>query len=448
MGLPYPGPGWRVALPPQPRRSYAWVILSTLLVVSMLVALGGGAAAAWALRGGGGAPSGVAWVDVRDEVGGKAVDAVLERRTAAIRSKSLDAWMADVDQSDAAFAKRQRQEFENLIRMPFAELRFERTAQPATKMAVYLPEELFQRYHAAVKVVAVTVRHRIDGLDSRAVATPWLAVFGYAAGRWVIAGNGSGRDMPTGALGQPWDSSGAISIVRSDRVVAVVSKTDGGQALLQMAETGLRRVAEVRPGGWDGKVLITAVTDKQIFDTYFAESQDRVGQVAAIAVPYYDSVAEWSSHKAYATTRVVFNPTELSAPTAELQHDLTHEFTHAAMGPVTGPYTPRWVVEGFAEYVAYKDGKYNPAGIRAALGDLQIKTLPSNEQFYAEPRNYIGGWLACRMIAETYGQDKLFAFYEGFLRMSEVDSVAREVLGISREQLEQQWRDFVAKQRG
>ncbi|MEV8515015.1 hypothetical protein [Dactylosporangium sp. NPDC051484] len=424
-------------------------MLTALLAVSMLLAVGAVGAAAWVLRGRDGAPTASTWVDVRPEVGGKAIDDVLARHAAAVRSKSLDAWLADVDHSDPAFVKRQRQEFENLTKLPFAELSFERTVQSAPKMAAYLPSQLFDRYHAAVRVIAVTVRHRIEGVDSVPVATPWLAVFGYAGGRWVIAGDGAGKAMPTGAEGQPWDAGGPISVVRDDRVVAVLSAdaADDGKALLKLAETGLRQVAEVRPSGWDGKVLLTAVTDKQIFDTYFAESQDRVAQVAAIAVPYYGSVAEWSARPAYATTRVVFNPAELTAPKAELQHDLTHELTHAAMGPVTGPYTPRWVVEGFAEYVAYKDGKYDAGGIRAVLGDLSIDTFPADKQFYEEPRNYIGGWLACRMIAEKYGQAKLIAFYEGFMRMSEIESVSREVLGVGRDQLEQQWRDYVAKQR-
>ncbi|MGI5246157.1 hypothetical protein [Dactylosporangium sp. CA-139066] len=434
-------------LPPQPRRNYFWLVLSTLLVVSMVLALGGVAATAWVLRGDDEAPAGVTWVDVRPEVGGKAIDDVLARHADAVRRKNVDEWMADVDQADPAFVKRQRQVFENLTKLPFAEFAFERANVSAGRTGAFLPTPLFDRYHAAVRVVAVTVRHRIDGIDSKSVATPWLAVFGLVHGKWVIGGDGAGKDMPTGAAGQPWDAAGGITVVRNDRVVVVLSAGDanGGQKLLQLAETGLRQVAEVRPGGWDGKVLLTAVNDKHIFDTYFAESQDRVAQVAAIAVPYYGSVAEWAARPEYATTRVVFNPSELSAASSELQHDLTHEFTHAAMGPVTGPHTPRWVVEGFAEYVAYKDGRYNAAGIRAALGGMVVGAFPDDKQFYEEPRNYIAGWLACRMIAETYGQAKLVAFYEGFQRMSEVESVSREVLGVGQTQLEQQWRDFVAK---
>ena len=50
------------------------------------------------------------------------------------------------------------------------------------------------------------------------------------------------------------------------------------------------------------------------------------------------------------------------------------------MGPVTTARTPRWVVEGFAEYVAYKKDNVPATGIRQALGDLVISTLPTDEQ--------------------------------------------------------------------
>ncbi|GAA0724359.1 hypothetical protein Drose_37660 [Dactylosporangium roseum] len=443
-------PPWPPPLPPQPRRSYLWPVLTVLLVVSMVLALGGAATAAWALRDDGNGPIASTWVDMRPDVGGRAIEAVLHRHAEAVRKKDLAAWMADVDQTDAVFAKRQKQLFENLTKMPFAELAFQREAKPPRGSATFLPSQLFDRYHAAVHVEAVTIRHRIEGVDSKPVGTPWLPVFGYTGGKWLIAGDGAGAELPTGANGQPWDAAGPVTVKTSDHVVAVLSADDADRAktLLTLAEDGLRKVATIRPTGWDGKVFLTAIQDKRIFDTYFAESPDRVAQVAAIAVPYYNQVADWATAPAYGTTRVVFNPTELSAQTEELAHDLTHEFAHAAMGPVTGARTPRWVVEGFAEYVAYKDRKISSNGVRAALGDLVIGAFPTDQQFYNEPRNYVSGWLACRMIAEKYGQAKLIAFYEAFQRMSEVDSVSREVLGVGAAQLETQWRDYVAQQRG
>ncbi|MEU0553913.1 hypothetical protein [Dactylosporangium sp. NPDC006015] len=451
---PAPGYGWPPPhLPPPPRRSLLWPVLTTLLVVSMVLALGGAAAAALALRGGGGGETDLVsstWVDMRSGVGGKAIEELLARHTEAVKKKDLNAWMADVDQSDAAFVKRQKQLFDNLAKMPFADISFDRTRLPARQLAKFLPTQLFDRYHAAVHVEAVTIRHRVEGVDSKTVATPWMPVVAWTNGKWLVVGDAAGKDMPLGANGQPWDSTGPVAVLRNDRIIAVVSADDAqrGRNLLQMAETSLKEVIEVRPSGWDGKVLFTAVQDKRIFDTYFAESQERVAQVAAIAVPFYNQVGDWAGSPAYSSTRVVFNPTQLTAQTEELAHDLTHEFAHAAMGPVTTARTPRWVVEGFAEYVAYRKDKVPAAGIRQALGNLVISTLPTDDQFYAEPRNYIASWLANRMIAEKYGQAKLIAFYEAFQNVSEVESAAREVLGIGVSTLEQQWRDYVAQQRG
>ena len=261
----YPGPPqppWGAAASAQPRRSYLWPVLTTLLVFCMVLALGGAAAAAWALRSDDdSAPVASTWVDLRPEAGGKAVDAILARHAEAVRKKDSAEWMADVDQSDPAFVKRQKQLFDNLTKMPFAQLSFERATVSVGKMAKLLPTQLFDRYHAAVRVIPVTVVHRIEGVDSRSVATPWLPVFGFAGGKWLIAGDGAGNDLPLGAGGQPWDAAGPVTVVRDDRVVAVLSGDDAGRGktLLQLAEAGLKQVAEVRPAGWDGKVLLTAV---------------------------------------------------------------------------------------------------------------------------------------------------------------------------------------------
>ena len=74
--------------------------------------------------------------------------------------------------------------------------------------------------------------------------------------------------------------------------------------------------------------------------------------------------------------------------------------------------------------------------------------LHAGEQFYNEPMNYITGWLACRMIAENYGEAKLIALYERFQTTSDEDVVIGQVLGVPRATLIKQWQEYVAKQRG
>jgi hypothetical protein len=203
-------------------------------------------------------------------------------------------------------------------------------------------------------------------------------------------------------------------------------------------------VAAVRHDGWAGKVLITAVQDARLFTTYFAGSPDRIDNFAAIAVPYYASVPEWSTKPKYAATRVVFNPHEFSADPTELAHDLTHEFTHAAMGPVTSENTPLWLVEGFAEYVAYKSEQVSGLLPKRALEGYPTGGAPPGGDFYSDGRNYVLGWLACRMIAQKYGEAKLVALYEE----SRNGPAVQPVLGIAEAALDSQYVAYVEKARG
>ena len=434
-------------LPPQPRRSFLWPVLTALLVISMLLALAGASAATIALRGDR-VPASTAWIDMTAR--SSALDALLDRRAKAVLAGDAGAFLADLDSADAGFVKRERQLFANLAKVPFSSLSFQ-LQPPRPDLQHFLPSTLRDTYHEAVQVAAVDVIYKIKGVDSVPVATPWLPIVAYTGSRWEIVGEATGKDLPYGANGQAWDDAGPIIVQTSPRVVAVLSADDAerGPYLLQYAEKALDRLAQTRSGGWDGKVFLTAVQDQRIFDTYFAGSPERIAQVAAIAVPYYDKVPDWNPTASYAATRIVFNPRELSAQPDVLAHDLTHEFTHAAMGPVTSGSTPRWLVEGFAEYSAYNGTKVDPAWVNKALGDLSLSDgLPTDAEFYQEPRNYVAAWLACRMIAEKYGQPALIALYEAFQKSPDVDAAVRATLGTDRATLESQWRDYVAAARG
>jgi hypothetical protein len=440
--------GQHPALPPQPRRSWLWPVLTTLLVISMLLAVGGASIAAVALRGERDRPA-TTWVPMRADERDAALSALLKRRADAIRAKSKDAFLADVDQSDPTFVKREQLLFENLAKIPFAELVYD-LGSWRKDLQVFLPKQVRDKFHQALHVGAVTVRYRVEGVDSTTVATPWLPIFVYTGGRWLIGAEANDKELPFGANGQAWDAAGPITVLKSKRIVAVLSAEDAdrGPYLMNLAEQALDHLGRTKSSGWDGKVFVTAVQDKRIFDTYFSDSPERIAQVAAIAVPYYDRVPDWSSGPRYTATRIVFNPQELSAQPEELLHDLTHEFAHAAMGPVTTGYTPRWLVEGFAEYAAYNGDQINQSLVKRALGDLDVsKGLPTDDAFYKEPRNYVGAWLACRMIAERYGQSKLISLYEAFQRTSSVEAAIKEMLGVEKTTLESQWQQYVNNQR-
>jgi hypothetical protein len=433
-------------LPPRPRHDWLAPVLSALLILAVALTVSGGATAVAATKGGGSAIRATFVGDLRPQVRNAGLRALLDRRAKAVRDHDRQAFLADVDTTDPVFARQQEEEYDNLTKLPLAEFRYD--IEEAVQYDSLVPPAIRSRYRSAVRAPGVTVRYRIDGMDTEPVAAPWVPVFGVSRGTWRLAGLAQDPKLPTGTNGQAWQT-GPITVVRSERVVLVLSAGDAGRApdMLRMAEAGLDHVAEVRRGGWAGKVLITAVQDARLFTTYFTDSPDRIDNFAAIAVPYYASVPEWSSKPRYAATRVVFNPKEFSADPTELAHDLTHEFVHTAMGPVTTEDTPLWLVEGFAEYVAYKPERVSGLFAKRALDGYPTGAAPPSGNFYADGRNYMLGWLACRMIAQRYGEAKLVALYDAFQTRSSAAEEIRRVLGVDQATLNGQYVDYVEKAR-
>ena len=419
-------------LPASDRQTWLRPVLAGMLAVAALVAAGGATATVVAVRSSGG-PVTAVFVDQAGRA--PALRALLDRRARAVLGKDRAAFLADVD---PAYVKGEEQEYDNLTRLPLAELSYgleESVAYPA-------PAALVERFHSGVWAPGVAVHYRITGVDTRAVAAPWVPVFALDGGVWRLAGTATDASLPLGANAQPWDS-GPVTVASSARVVAVLSAGDGARAadLLRMSEAALDRVAAVRRGGWSGRVLVTAVQDQKAFDAYFGDSPDRVNQVAAIAVPYAAEVPAWHPSAEYAATRVVINPNQLAADSRELAHDLAHEFTHAAMGAVTVDGTPLWLVEGFAEYVAYKPTPPPPTGLHRVLAGVQADALPANGSFYADAVNYVLAWLSCRLIAQKYGEAKLVALYVA--AGSGLGAALRQVLGVDEAALTAQWAKYV-----
>jgi hypothetical protein len=97
-----------------------------------------------------------------------------------------------------------------------------------------------------------------------------------------------------------------------------------------------------------------------------------------------------------------------------------HELTHVATRAVTGTQTPTWLSEGFADYVGFLDAPVSVSVAASALdravsvGKLP-EALPSNRDFRSSnPQlavHYEAAWLACRYIAEHFGQATLVRFY-------------------------------------
>jgi len=381
--------------------------------------------------------------------GDQALAGVLDRRAAAVVKHDEAVFLADVDTADTKFVERQRIEYQNLVALGLSTFTLTLT-QPHQ----YEPNDatLTRRYGAGLRQVGVTVRFAVTNLDTEPDAEPWIPTFALVKGKWLLVaeeGAGGGHSFPFGVGGQAWEAR-PVTVVKSAHVVAVISKEDAEIAphLLSLAERGMVNAAKVRPDGWPGKVLVTAVSDQKVFDSYFEGSPDKLAQVEAVTIPRYSAVPEWDRSAHFVLSRVVFNPTTLGRGDEELQHTLTHEFTHVAFGPATGSATPIWLVEGMAEYVAYLSEKVPDSFLSRAARRVSASDLPADRSFYDSADNYLLGWLACRLIVSKYGQPKLLALYDYFKDHQNADEVFRTVLGIGQADFTSAWLAYLKGLRG
>ncbi|MCW2640120.1 MAG: hypothetical protein JWP76_2426, partial [Dactylosporangium sp.] len=119
----------------------------------------------------------------------------------------------------------------------------------------------------------------------------------------------------------------------------------------------------------------------------------------------------------------------------------------------TTEYMPLWLVEGFAEYVAYKPEQLPGSFVKRSLAGFPAGDTPPSANFYGDGRNYMLGWLACRMIVERYGEAKLLALYEAAGSGSAGSgsagsgSAVKQVLGVDAATLDKQYVSYVEKAR-
>ncbi|HEY9522111.1 MAG TPA: hypothetical protein VIR33_02635, partial [Thermopolyspora sp.] len=115
--------------------------------------------------------------------------------------------------------------------------------------------------------------------------------------------------------------------------------------------------------------------------------------------------------------------------------ELTHVATHAAISDL-----PTWLVEGFADYVAYRD---SGIPVRTAAAELAADVragrlpaaLPTRRDFHDDERRvraYEEAWLACRYIAARFGEEALVRLYR-----------RERALGMSVAEFTAAWREYV-----
>ena len=254
--------------------------------------------------------------------------------------------------------------------------------------------------------------------------------------RFVTARNDYGQQAPLWLLDR-------LAVRESSRALAAVT---GGQAdarrFLKLAETAVTDVRKVFPH-WRGRLVVEVPGSQDVLDRVL-DSDSSYDAIAAVTAPVDGSLSPSAPTHIFVNPPV-FDPLGPRGAQIVLSHEAAHVATHAATSSM-----PTWLLEGFADYVALAHVDL-PVEVTASQILQQVrdrgvpKHLPGQGDFASESKtlgaSYEAAWLACRLIAQEYGEDKLIAFYHRADRDSSTAGAFRDVLGTTEKQFTDQWRD-------
>ncbi|MGW0393200.1 hypothetical protein ACWDYJ_20330 [Streptomyces sp. NPDC003042] len=261
------------------------------------------------------------------------------------------------------------------------------------------------------------LRYRLSGYDAAPTGSAREVELTRVGEAWRVSGE---RPAP-GAPAQLWDQ-GAVEVVRGAHALVLgVGPAPGTLAgIAAEADRAAATVSAAWPGPWAGRVVVLVPGTLDAMAALLGQPADAYRGMGAV------TTGRTGTGPAPAD-RVVVNPEgyrELTESGRRIV--LTHEVTHVATRTATSASTPLWLSEGFADWVAYRgvpgtSGSPDlaaPALARAVRRGEVPGELPADGAFAfggdgeASARAYEGSWLACRLIADRWGEAALVRLYE------------------------------------
>lgn len=359
------------------------------------------------------------------------VQRLLDRRAAAV-----------LHHDPAAFAATgTRAPYPNLTAVPFAAWSYRVTALRRTGQGAVADAEL---------------RYRVTGYDRAPVTTGrTLTLSTTADGTWYVVSDRPARKSAQ----QLWDQ-GPVSVVRgrSGIVLGVGQSRATLRGYADLADRAVPAVSDAWGADWSRRVVVLV-----------PRSLDGMAALLGSPASNYRGIAAVTTGEAGGTgqapaDRIILNPDAYGMlGTLGRQVVLTHETTHVATRAHTDAATPLWLSEGYADWVGYRSSGRTPEQAAPELGHAVTDgnvpaALPADRDFgFAGDatrlaRAYEGGWMACRMIADHWGEKKLDAFYRAVgaheRRAGAVEDALRTVLGTTLEAFTGQWREYLRTQLG
>ncbi|WP_344001139.1 hypothetical protein [Streptomyces thermocarboxydovorans] len=298
--------------------------------------------------------------------------------------------------------------------------------------------------------------YRVRGHDHAPVTTVRTLRLSRGAGdRWRVD-----SDRPARKAGQQLWDQGTVRVARGARslVLGVGRPADQLRDYAESADRAVPAVSDAWGRPWPRRVVVLVPESLQGMAGLLNSPASSYRGIAAV------TTGETGTGRRAPADRIIVNPDAFGLlGDSSRRVVLTHETTHVATRTHTTAATPLWLSEGFADWVGYRSGERTPAeaapelAYAAGRGDLPT-ALPDDEDFGFSgdadrlARAYESGWLACRLIADRWGEDRLGEFYRAVgahgQREGAVESAMKTVLGTTREAFTAQWRDYLRSELG
>jgi hypothetical protein len=341
-------------------------------------------------------------------------DDIMLAREQAIAGKDEQAWLAAVDPRNHALVRRQKRLFDNLVQLPLKTFTLE--ALDATWPSDFAAP----RFRRTAYIPYVEQQLQLRGFDREPVVTTYGVTLAPVDGRWLIVSDDDVADQePRRARDAPWDLT-RIVVRRSPHALGIFDDTsvESADRLLSWTEQSLRIVQARVPLRWRRGVVFYALSSPRLLRRMGTRFLDR----AAIAFPVVDNS---DSPTRRVSTRVMVNPKFLPRNEFQGTYLLSHEITHVALAR-TSPWTPAWLQEGLADYVATRGAdpsRWVPGQGSVARARRGVPALPRSTFFGdADPGfEYDISLAACARIAERFGERRLWEFLERLAEAGRTD---------------------------
>ncbi|MEU7659850.1 hypothetical protein [Streptomyces lincolnensis] len=359
------------------------------------------------------------------------VQRLLDRRATAV-----------LDRDQAAFTRTGALSwFQNLSAVPLAGWSYRVTAVHRTGDTATADVELgyrVQNHDTAPVTVARTVDLSVD-----------------LEGRWYVDAERPADKAPR----QLWDQ-GEVIVVRGEHslVMGVGQTGETLHTYADLADRAVPAVSDAWGTDWSRQVVVLVPKSLEDMAALLGSPASSYRGIAAV------TTGETGAPARAPSDRIIVNPDAYGVLGAVgKQVVLTHETTHVATRTATTAATPLWLSEGYADWVGYRGSGRTPAQAAPELGEAvgagrAPRALPGDRDFGFSgdadelARAYESGWMACRMIAERWGEVRLGEFYAAVgahaKRAGAVEDAMKSILGTTPGEFTAEWREYLRVQLG